>query len=252
MVITLEDHLELLTDDYLPVVDQFVFPVLAQKPNGKFVQFGTGYGLEIESKRYIATAEHVIRNISNFGSEIYIATGKLNSSGTIYKLGTSSLWNCHHDKEKDIALCYLDDHLQKVSTFPLSKRVRSYSNSMKGRFFVAGYPNSKNKEFKLNKSQALKITNIQPLLVKLDSEINFDADGMNNEFHFGFSYNKVASGGNGFQKGGKLDGFSGSPVWYFPRELDANSMLLVGTLIEWHSKSKIAYSTYAKYFEDLI
>jgi hypothetical protein len=253
MIISLDDHMRLLVEEFLPVVDKYVYSVLIETRPRHFSQIGSCVCVKERGHCYIATAEHVISNILDSGNAVYIGTGNLDKTGTIFKLPASEkFWMFHPDEEADLALLELPEPIAGVCFFPLSPSTTSYIPSMRGRYFLAGYTNSQNKEFKVNTDAQTKSTYIQPVIVKVDPDLDFEKNGKDRKLHIGFEYNRVTVGGKGNQQGVSLKGMSGAGLWYISDEVDTSSILLAGILIEWHKDTHVAYATLAKYLDDLI
>ena len=253
MIISIDDHMRLLVEDFLPVVDKYVYPLLTETRPKRFMQIGSCVCIESSGHCYIATAEHVVSTILDSGNTVYIGTGKLSNPGTIFKLPNSEKhWMFHLNEEADLALLKLPEALAGVSFFPLHPSTISYIPPERGRFLLAGYTNSQNKEFKVNTSTETKSTYIQPVIVKVDSSLDFEKNGKDREMHVGFKYNRVTVGGKSNQQGVSLRGMSGTGLWYIPDEVDTSRIQLAGLLIEWHKDTYIAYATLAKFLGDLI
>ncbi len=121
MIISLEDHMRLLVEEFLPVVDKYIYPVLTETRPGYFSQVGSCVCVEKRGQLYIVTAEHVISNILNSSKVVYIGTGNLDKPGTIFKLPASEKhWMLHPDKEADLAILKLTEPIGGVRFFPLS------------------------------------------------------------------------------------------------------------------------------------
>ncbi len=253
MIISLDDHMRLLVDQFLPVVDKYIYPVLTEARPGYFSQWGSCVCVREGGNHYLATAEHLIRDLFDTGHAVFIGTGRTDKAGTIFKLSeTEHSWMFHSNGEKDIALLRLAEPIPGLSFFPLSPSMNSYIPSARGRYLLAGYTNSQNKEFTLNKTSQTKLSHIQPILVKVDATLDFEKNNKDRGTHIGFEYNKVIVGGTRNPKGVSLRGMSGTGLWYIPDELDPSSILLAGIFIEWHKNTHIAYATLGKYLNDLI
>ena len=67
MIISLDDHMRLLVEEFLPVVDKYVYPVLTETRPGVLSQCGSCVCVQKRGHYCLATAEHVVSEILDSG-----------------------------------------------------------------------------------------------------------------------------------------------------------------------------------------
>lgn len=251
-IITKHQHLSLRAHEFLPVVDRYTVPFLVEPRAGRFDQRGSGIAVQKDGRCYLLTAEHVVSRIFDEGLDVFIADNETGGTGKVYKLpsGTRSEWRFHENDKLDLALLPFDRGFGNFRFFPLDQITRGHLPAMRGLYFLAGYPNSRNKARDVNPPGGEKRSGIASIIVSVDQTLDFESDGKNPTEYLGFRYEAVYEDGEWKQQGISLRGLSGCGLWYFPNE-DVNSPHLAGIFIE-HHRSKIGYASFAKFVNALI
>lgn len=251
-IITNHEHLRMRAREYLAEVNKYIFPLYSEDKHKKLTLWGSGVAVQNDGHYFLATAKHVVSEIHNIGSDVLVASGNITSSGTVFApLGsTRNRWKFHSNHLLDLAVLPLSDPLPGLDFFPVGQHTHGHLPAMKGHYFMAGYPSSRNKLVKVNASNDLKQAFIASIIVKIDQSLDFVNEGKNTKDFLGFKYRSIYEDGEFKRDGIALNGMSGCGLWYFPTE-GTDKYFLAGIFIEHWARSHNGYATLAKFLKDI-
>jgi len=220
-------------------VDKYTYPVFTDK-NNKPDLIASCLILEVESKYYLVTASHVVKNINT--------TFVIGVEGNLLPItGEFICSNSFQDKSSvgnfDIAYIELDSELiSKNKIIPLgqNKLIMFDRQNSPPIAFIHGFPNSRNKQKKA-------LWNTQKFKLKAYAyagiiDINFkDWDKYNKrkDNHTCMSYRATST--NNIPTHPR--GISGGGLWIVPNILEPNNYFLDSILIEYYDRDKIVFAT---------
>lgn len=224
------------------IVNKYTYPVFTST-NNKPDLIASCVVLEVESKYYLVTASHVVKNIVDGNSSFVIGV-----EGNLLPVsGEFVCSNSLQDKASvgnfDIAYITLDSEFiskNKITALKQNKLIMSNRQTSPHISFIHGFPNSKNKQ-----SKALWNTDKFKLKAYAYAgiiDINFqewDKYNKRKDNHTCMSYQTTSKNNTPTHP----RGISGGGLWIVPNSLEPNNYFLDSILIEYYDKNKIVFAT---------
>jgi len=171
-------------EDY---VKQYTFPVLSSPDGENYELFGTSLGILISGKKYICTANHLIKDISKTRANVVIAV-----NGKFESLNLDTVISKEEEAiDYDICLVELNDNPDHVPYLHQGECYQEDEYNDGSFLYLQGFPTSKNKSYDIHDHKNKEIGNEYINLCRnIEQSIHHTFKGVSDKTHLFFKYDE--------------------------------------------------------------